>query len=260
MARTNKKKKNREQSKVIESVKKASRRVQQVEARMDEIVGVVFLATAAIVLIALLSFEKTDPVLTDVAAKSTNLIGLVGAYVAHGLFYALGIISFLVAVGLVYAACFAFGRQVIAFRFTKLLGFLALLVQGTALFHILMQPMHPFGYAPGGICGEVVGGLSLSVLATIGSIVVLSTGILLALIATTGFSVIRFIIWVARMLRLGYSKTAAGVLVRSHSRKVSSAPSPSTHSPTKMMTPPSLTSWVAGTTAFLVCTRSQSYG
>ena len=62
-----------------------------IRERQHEMIGVVFLLAAAIVLLSLASFSPDDPVFEGIGMKAANWIGLVGAYLAHGLLYILGI-------------------------------------------------------------------------------------------------------------------------------------------------------------------------
>ncbi len=159
--------------------------------RQHEIFGLVFSVAAAIVLLALASFDPADPALGPAGGRAHNLVGLVGAYLADGLLFTLGVSAFLLVAGLVYAAAVAFTRGALPVTGRKVAGFMALLVQGTALFHIALAGEHLLGHAPGGVLGEYAGGLFVSLLSTTGSVVTLIAGICVALIATTGFSLTR---------------------------------------------------------------------
>ncbi len=155
-----------------------------------EIFGIILSVATIILLLALASFDPSDPVLDDAGAKASNLIGLVGAYMAHALLYLLGISSFLLVVGLGYAAAVAFGRGALRVTFKKVIGYFALLIQGTALVHILLAGSILMGHAPGGVFGEYTAGLFVSLLSSTGSILLLAAGLIMALVATTGFSLV----------------------------------------------------------------------
>jgi S-DNA-T family DNA segregation ATPase FtsK/SpoIIIE len=155
-----------------------------------EIFGVILALAAVIVLLALASFDPADPVLDDVGARAHNLVGLVGAHLADGLLAVFGAAAFLLVIGLGYAAAVAFARGALPIGARKAVGFVALLLQGTALVQIAAAEATVLGHAPGGLLGEVLGGLCVSLLSTTGSVAVLAAGVCLALIATTGFSLV----------------------------------------------------------------------
>jgi S-DNA-T family DNA segregation ATPase FtsK/SpoIIIE len=169
--------------------------------RRHEVAGVVFALAAGIVFLALASFDPADPIFQSSGHRAANLVGLVGAYLADGLLYALGLGAFLVALALGALAGLAFVRGGLALRARALVGGFSLLVCSAALAHIALLGRHFLGHAPGGLLGEVTGGLCVSLLAEAGSLAVLGAGVLLALIATTGFSLIR----TARLVGSGLS-------------------------------------------------------
>ncbi len=165
-----------------------------------EIFGVILALAAVIVLLALASFDPADPILDDVGARAHNLVGLVGAHLADGLLAIFGAAAFLLVIGLGYAAAVAFARGALPIGARKAVGFCALLLQGTALVQIAAAEATVLGHAPGGLLGEVLGGLCVSLLSTTGSVAVLAAGVCLALIATTGFSLVASALCVGRGL------------------------------------------------------------
>ncbi len=165
-----------------------------------EIFGVILALAAVIVMLSLASFDPADPVLDDVGARAHNLVGLVGAHLADGLLAVFGAAAFLLVVGLGYAAAVAFARGALPIGARKTVGFVALLLQGTALVQIAAAEATVLGHAPGGLLGEVLGGLCVSLLSTTGSVAVLAAGVCLALIATTGFSLVASALYAGRGL------------------------------------------------------------
>jgi DNA segregation ATPase FtsK/SpoIIIE, S-DNA-T family len=159
--------------------------------RRHEVAGVIFSLAAGIVLLSLASYDPADPIFHGAGAKAQNLVGLVGAYLADGLLFCLGVGAFLIVGALAYVAGAAFTRGGLSFRARKVVGYTSLVICAAALAHILLDGRPVLGHAPGGLLGEVAGGLCVSLLASAGSVVVLSAGALLALIAATGFSLTR---------------------------------------------------------------------
>ncbi len=176
--------------KKAEKGKSTKRTSKSLPAMQYEIFGIILSVAAIILFLSLVSFDQSDPVLDDSGAKAVNLIGLVGANLAHGLLYLMGISAFLLVLGFAYSAAVAFARGAMSVTLEKVLGYFALLVQATALIHIVLDGSPLMGHAPGGIFGEYVGALSVSLLSKTGSILILTSGLFMALVATTGFSLV----------------------------------------------------------------------
>jgi len=170
--------------------------------RRHEVAGVIFSLAAGIVLLSLASYDPADPIFQGAGQKAHNLVGLVGAYLADGLLFCLGVGAFLIVGALAYVAGAAFTRGGLAFRARKVVGYTSLVICAAALAHILLEGRPVLGHAPGGLLGEVAGGLCVSLLAGAGSVVVLSAGALLALISATGLSLTRTGRWLGRGLAL----------------------------------------------------------
>jgi S-DNA-T family DNA segregation ATPase FtsK/SpoIIIE len=170
--------------------------------RRHEFFGMVFILAAIITALSLVSFSTTDPVFLSPWRKSSNLVGLVGAYLANGLLSLLGVASFVLVAALLYAAAVAFSRGGVLFKTRKAVGYFLLMVLGTALCHILFREHELLGHAPGGLLGEYLGGLSLSLLSLVGSLVVMVIGIVLALIEVVGFSPTKVARWIGHGLLL----------------------------------------------------------
>ncbi|RLB57998.1 MAG: DNA translocase FtsK [Deltaproteobacteria bacterium] len=173
-------------------VRKEPRQRPQVELAVvqhqREVTGIVFCLAAAVVLLSLVSFSPADPIFSGTGNRSVNLVGLVGAYLADSLLAGLGIMSFLLAVALAWAALFTFGSTAARPTARKVLGGLALLVLGASLCHLVRDGQPLWGHPPGGLLGEVSAGLLVSLFARTGSYLVLSAGVLVALIEVAGFS------------------------------------------------------------------------
>ncbi len=179
--------------------------------RRHEVAGVIFALAAGIVLLALASYHPADPVFQGAGHKAHNLVGLVGAYLADALLFCLGLGAFLIAGALGYVAGAAFTRGGLALRARKVVGYTTLVVCGAALAHIAFEGRPLLGHAPGGLLGEVAGGLCVSLLAEAGSLAVLGAACLLALIAATGLSLTRTGAAVGRALAAaGRGLAAAG--------------------------------------------------
>jgi DNA segregation ATPase FtsK/SpoIIIE, S-DNA-T family len=172
---------------------------------------VVFCLAAAIVLLSLASFSPADPVFEGVGYKAANLIGMVGAYLADGLLSLLGIASFLLAAALVYGAVVAFSQGGVSISARKCIGFLALSMLGTVFCHLVFSGNQWLGHPPGGVVGEYMGGLFVSLLSTTGSVVLVTFGMILGLIEVTGFSPVRCLRLAGRGIRTGVTASGRGL-------------------------------------------------
>ncbi len=173
--------------------------------RHSEVFGVIFSLAAAVLFLSLASFDRSDPILSNSGATAINWVGLVGAYLADSLFGLLGLAAFLLVASMIYAAVMAFTRGAVRLTASKASGYGGLVLLGTALAHVALAGHHPMGHAPGGLMGELLGGLFVAGLSVPGALVVLSASMLMALIATTGFSIVKTgklagqgLVWLAR--------------------------------------------------------------
>ena len=150
-----------------------------------EIGGLVALASAALFLLSLLSFHPRDRLVGQWGDGGTegvhNWIGPLGAGLADFTVGLLGLTAFALPPLLFLSALAIFGRArpsrrwLQGFGFALVLGALAVLVQ-------LAFPQVPFrgaGITGGGALGEVIAGLGLRTLSTVGTAIVSSTALLI---------------------------------------------------------------------------------
>jgi len=156
-----------------------------------EIYGIVIVAFAVLLLLALLSFDPADVTSTGGTRyqPAQNAIGPIGAHVADlflasmgvGAFIFTGIFGFL---GLSYVV----GRH-FAIQRGDVLGWLGLIVGGSVILHVGMAPGTLLGHSPGGLTGEYVGEISRALFSTTGTLILAITGTLVSVIAITRQSV-----------------------------------------------------------------------
>ncbi len=178
-------------------------------SNQHEMMGVVFLLAAVFVTMSLASFSPIDPVFGGLEYESDNLMGYVGAQLANALLSSLGLGSFILVAALLWAGVLAFTRAGISLNPKKLFGYLAFCLLGTTMCHLAVEGRHVMGRPPGGIVGEYSVALLTSLFSRIGTLVLVSAGLLLALIGVTGFSPLRTITWAGR----GIQKTARALKV-----------------------------------------------
>ncbi len=159
--------------------------------RRHEIVGTVFTLGGILTLLSLVSYRPDDPALESAAKQAANWMGLVGAYLAHGLLYAMGCAAFVLVAALGYASAVAFTRGGVPLRTHKVTGYGMLLFLGTAFLQVILREHNLMGHAPGGLVGEVLGGVLISLLSSVGAGIFLAAGLVVGLILVTPFSLVQ---------------------------------------------------------------------
>ncbi len=161
--------------------------------RLSEVVGVALFGAALIWLIALASYDPNDPVWffsTGSNAAPGNFVGRVGAFLAELSFQLVGYGSYLMPALITVAAWHYFWCRGIDAIYTKLVGaFLAL--ASTSAFMSLALGSIEVGARPfraGGYLGDFVAGLMAEYLSRMGSIIVILTLLVVAVILATQFS------------------------------------------------------------------------
>ncbi|MGE0461935.1 MAG: DNA translocase FtsK [Vicinamibacterales bacterium] len=161
--------------------------------RVSEVVGVGLFAAALIWLVALASYDTSDPAWffsTGDHEAPVNFAGRVGAFLAELSFQLLGYASFLVpAVTAVVGWRYFWCRPVNA-AYTKLTGALLLLACSSAFMAITLGrvDLGPRDFRAGGYVGEWIGGWMADYLSRTGSVIVLTAVMAGAVILATQFS------------------------------------------------------------------------
>jgi DNA segregation ATPase FtsK/SpoIIIE, S-DNA-T family len=158
--------------------------------RVSEFLGVSLFALALIWLIALVTYEPSDPTWFFHAGASgppANFIGRVGAFLSELSFQLFGYAAFLVPVGLSVVGWNLFWCRAIDAVYTKIVG--AVLLFG-CLGALLTLAIGNVGFAngAGGYVGVLLAGLLADYFNRTGSIIVILTLLLLSLILSTQFS------------------------------------------------------------------------
>ncbi|MEW6211574.1 MAG: DNA translocase FtsK [Acidobacteriota bacterium] len=175
----------------------------QKKSLVNDVVAVLLIAVAALLLLALFTYDPKDPSWNSVSSKTepSNLIGVVGAYVSDLFLQLFGLASFIIPPLIVYIAVKVFysrGARIPALKFagsTLLLvafsGFLSLFpkIGISALEHISGN---------GGAVGYVLSEKLVSLLNTMGAAIVLAAVSVLTLILTMDISLSSIMGWVRR--------------------------------------------------------------
>ena len=168
-----------------------------------EIGGVVLLAMALVLLLAIVSFTPEDLGLTD--GKPSNLIGPAGVHIGDALLSLFGIGAFFVDALLWYfGISLLLGRPIEA-RPLEVMGMVMFVVSGTMLGHLLFVEHTVFGHTTGGWVGEFSAEAMRGVFGTVGAIIFSTSALLVGTVLVTE-------------LRMGtVLRAGAGVVYRGYS-------------------------------------------
>ena len=160
--------------------------------RISEFLGVALFAAALIWLIALVTYDATDPVwyfTTTAAHPPTNFVGQVGAFLAEVSFQLLGYVAYLMPVAVGIAGWHYFWCQRPDAPYTKLTGVTMLCACACALLSLIVGTTgNEVGLDAGGAVGAVFAEISASYLNYTGSLIVLLTLMMLSVILSTQVS------------------------------------------------------------------------
>jgi S-DNA-T family DNA segregation ATPase FtsK/SpoIIIE len=154
---------------------------------------VALFASALIWLIALVTYNPSDPVWffsTVTAEEPSNFIGRVGAFLAELSFQLLGDGSYLIPAALVIVGWHYFWCRQVEAIYTKLTGCALLFGCVTAFLSLTFGEVEVSGkpFRAGGYLGEWLSGILARYLNRTGSIIVILTLLVLAIILSTQFS------------------------------------------------------------------------
>jgi DNA segregation ATPase FtsK/SpoIIIE, S-DNA-T family len=161
--------------------------------RISEFVGVALFAMALIWLISLVTHDATDPVwffTTEAAHPPANFVGRVGAFLSELSFQLFGYAAYLVPGVIAVAGWHYFWCQRPDAAYTKLTGVTLLFACSSAFLSLVFGSTEVAGktFYAGGSIGRGLGALMSDYLNRTGSLIVLLTLMMLAIILSTQFS------------------------------------------------------------------------
>jgi S-DNA-T family DNA segregation ATPase FtsK/SpoIIIE len=165
-----------------------------VSRRLSEFLGVALFALALIWLISLVTYDAKDPVwfFTTQAghAAPENFVGRVGAFLAELSFQLFGYAAYLIPALIGVVGWHYFWCQVPDAAYTKVTGVTLLFACFSAFLSLAFGSADAAGktFHAGGTVGAALGGISTDYLNRTGSIIVLLTLMMLAVILSTQFS------------------------------------------------------------------------
>jgi S-DNA-T family DNA segregation ATPase FtsK/SpoIIIE len=161
--------------------------------RLSEVMGVALFAAALIWLIALASYDPNDPVWffsTGTHQAPVNFVGRVGAFLAELSFQLFGYGSYLAPALIVIAGWHYFWCRDIDAVYTKIFGAVLTLACASAFMSLALGSVDlgERSFRAGGYLGEFVARWMAEYLSRMGSIIVILTLLVVALILATQFS------------------------------------------------------------------------
>jgi len=169
--------------------------------RLNELVGLLLIATATLMLLSLASYSPLDRSLdtaTDVADSriTHNWIGMVGSYSSDLILQSLGIVAFLLPVMLLFLAVRWMRSHAVENPVIKAIGAIALLTFVSSMLALLPWPLRWAHAIPvEGLMGRLVGDLLVHYLNYAGAWIVTLTAIAAALYLATAFSLVSIRQW-----------------------------------------------------------------
>ena len=129
--------------------------------KKSEILGLLLLSLAVIIFFALTSYNPLDtPAYTSAPnSPARNTVGVIGAYVAEGMFFSVGIGAYLLPAILLIWAWYIFRRKLGKEMYIKLIGLAMMLISVGALAQMFELSFHGARFRAGGIMGPYVSDL-----------------------------------------------------------------------------------------------------
>jgi S-DNA-T family DNA segregation ATPase FtsK/SpoIIIE len=192
--------------------------------RVSEFTGVALFALALLSLVALATYNASDPVWffnTGSDQPAANFAGLVGSFIAELSFQLFGYSAYLIPVVLVVTAWHYFWCRALDAAYTKLFGAGLLLGCVSAFLSLSFGSRDLSGkeFRTGGYLGEWIGKLLSGYLNRTGSIILILTLLFLAIILSTQFSFGRLFGALGQLARDRWAATMGSIRARREERR-----------------------------------------
>jgi S-DNA-T family DNA segregation ATPase FtsK/SpoIIIE len=176
--------------------------------RASEFLGVALFAAAVLWIVALVTYEPSDPAwffTTGATHAPANFAGLVGAFVAEASFQVIGYAAYLIPAALVVLGWHYFWCRPLDAIYTKVVGtgLLFTSLSGLLALAIGNQEIDGHAFRTGGSIGELISRFSAGYLNRAGALIVLLTLLFMAVILATQLSF-------GRMFAFGFEAALAG--------------------------------------------------
>jgi S-DNA-T family DNA segregation ATPase FtsK/SpoIIIE len=169
------------------------------------IAGVFILAASLLTLIAVATYDPRD----RTSLTFRNAIGPVGHNLADGLRSLLGVCAYLLPIaGLYAAASVVVGKR--RRRWAQLLSLVLLTGSGAVLAQLALSGQPMLGHPPGGWVGETLGGTLCDLFSTVGTLILVTSVCLAALIVGTQFVFLKACALIGHAIATAGRSVAAG--------------------------------------------------
>ncbi len=148
-----------------------------------ELGGLILLAAALVVLLAIVSFTPADLQLAE--GEPENLIGPAGVHIGDALLSIFGIGAFFVNALLWYFGFSLLVGRPIEARAGEIIGQALFVASGTVLGHLLLVDQSIFGHSAGGWIGQFCGELLRGTFGTVGTVIVASSALVIGTVLVT---------------------------------------------------------------------------
>ncbi|HEV8132887.1 MAG TPA: DNA translocase FtsK [Acidobacteriota bacterium] len=159
--------------------------------RFNEMLGIVAWSASLLVFICLLTYDAYDPSWNVTATREVyqNSVGKFGAHVADTLFQFFGYAAFLIPLPLVVVGYKKIRSREIEANYSRAIGVFLMLLTTATIFEFL-EPhwLRIANFSPGGTLGIFMKHQMVSYLNVTGSIIVVSTGLVLSILLSTTLS------------------------------------------------------------------------
>jgi S-DNA-T family DNA segregation ATPase FtsK/SpoIIIE len=179
--------------------------------RLNELIGILLIATAVLMLLSMASYSPLDRSLNTatnapIGRPAHNWIGLVGAYSADFMLQAMGVMAFLLPVMLLFLALRWMRSRTVENPILKAVASLSLLAFTSSMLAILPWPMRWVHAIPvEGLLGRLLGDLLVRYLNYPGACIVAITAIAAALYLSTAFSLRTIQLWMQTRFTFFYA-------------------------------------------------------
>ncbi len=151
-----------------------------------ELGGLVLIATALVVLLALVSFTPEDLAVAD--KTPANLIGPAGVHIGDALLSIFGIGAFFLNALLWFFGISLLVGRTIEARTSEIVGQGLFVVSGTVMGHLLLVEQTVLGHSAGGWIGEFCGEMMRGVFGTVGTSIIAGSALLVGVVLVTSLS------------------------------------------------------------------------
>ena len=168
-----------------------------------ELGGLVLIAAALVILLAIVSFTPQDLALAD--GEPSNLIGPVGVHIGDALLSIFGVGAFFLNALLWYFGISLLVGRAIEARTAEIIGQGLFVLSGTVLGHLLFVEQSIFGHSTGGWIGQFCGELMRNFFGTVGTTILAGSALIMGTVLVTSLSPGAILRWLLARVHRGWA-------------------------------------------------------